>query len=135
MTMNHDTDAQQIREVIATWLRASAADDLETVLSLMAEDVVFLLPGRPPMRGRKEYAETSRSMIGKIRIAGTPDVQEIQVFGDYAYCWNFLSITITPVEGGAAVQRAGNVLSIFRREPDGRWVLFRDANMLTAAEA
>ena len=132
--MNPEKDAQQIREVIATWLRASAADDLDTVLSLMAEDVVFLLPGRPPMRGRAAYAEASRSMIGKIRIAGTPEIQEVQVFGDYAYCWNFLSITITPVDGGAPMQRAGNILSIFRREPDGRWVLFRDANLLTAVE-
>ncbi len=130
MTPGHDT--HQIRAVIATWIRASAADDLDTVLSLMAEDVVFLLPGRPPMRGRAAYAEASRSMIGKIKIAGTPEVQEVEVFGDYAYCWNHLSITITPVEGGAPMQRAGNILSIFRREPDGRWVLWRDANLLTA---
>jgi ketosteroid isomerase-like protein len=46
-------------------------------------------------------------MIGKVRIAGTPEVQEIQAFGDYAYCWNFLSITITPVEGGGPMHRAG----------------------------
>jgi uncharacterized protein (TIGR02246 family) len=61
--MKEDDDTQQIREVIATWLRASAADDLDTVLSLMAEDVVFLLPGRPPMRGRAAYAEASRSLV------------------------------------------------------------------------
>jgi uncharacterized protein (TIGR02246 family) len=133
--MSPEQDAQQIRDLIAAWLRASAADDLATVLSLMAEDVVFLLPGRSPMRGRAAYAEASRSMMGKLRIAGTPEVQEVQIFGDYAYCWNFLTITMTPVEGGAPMQRAGDVLSIFRREPDGRWVLFRDANLLTAVEA
>lgn len=132
--MNQTEDARQIRELIATWLRASAADDLETVLSLMADDVVFLLPGRPPMRGREEYAEASRAMIGKMRIEGTPEIQEVEVFGDYAYCWNFLSITVTPAEGGAPMHRAGNILSIFRREPDGRWVLFRDANLLTAVD-
>lgn len=132
--MSPQHDSAQIREVIATWIRASAADDLDTVLSLMAEDVVFLLPGRPPMRGRAAYAEQSRAMIGKVKISGTPDVQEIQVFGDYAYCWNNLSITIAP-EGGAPMHRAGDVLSIFRREADGRWVLWRDANLLTAAQA
>jgi ketosteroid isomerase-like protein len=52
------------------------------------------------MRGRHEYAEASRSMIGKMRITGTPEVQEVEVFGDYAYCWNHLAITITPVESG-----------------------------------
>ena len=41
-------------------------------------------------------------------------------------------MTATPPEGGDAMRRAGPVLSVFRREPDGRWVLFRDANLLAA---
>jgi len=45
----HD-DEQAIRELVATWLRASGAGDTETVLGLMAEDVVFLVPGHPPLR-------------------------------------------------------------------------------------
>jgi hypothetical protein len=32
------------------------------------------------------------------------------------------------------ITHAGPVLSVFRREPDGSWVLFRDANMLAAVE-
>src|SRR2546429_5300569 len=50
--MNEDQEKQKIREVIATWMRATAEGDLERVLSLMAEDVVFLLPGQAPMRKR-----------------------------------------------------------------------------------
>jgi ketosteroid isomerase-like protein len=42
-------------------------------------------------------------------------------------------VTATPTEGGDAMRRAGPVLSVFRKEPDGRWVLFRDANLLVAA--
>lgn len=37
-------DKQLIRDLIATWQRATAAGDLPQLLSLMAEDVVFLLP-------------------------------------------------------------------------------------------
>ena len=32
--------------------------------------------------------------------------------------------------GGAPVKRAGNTLSVLRKEAGGKWVLFRDANML-----
>jgi len=131
-------------------LRASADGDLGWILDFMAEDVVFLLPGQPPMRGRDAVAATFRSTIGKVRIEAKPDIQEIHIAGDYAFCWNQLSVTITPTAGGPpdrlsvfssecladvekaiTEQRAGPVLSIFRREPDGRWVLFRDAQMLT----
>jgi len=152
--MNEEQDKKAIREVIDTWLRASAEGDIDKILGLMAEDVVFLLPGQPPMRGRDAFAAGFRSIIGKVRIEGTADIQEIHIAGDYAFCWNQLSVTITPMTGGPpgrhsgpfskelvestteklATRRAGSVLSVFRREPDGRWVLFRDANMLTAME-
>ena len=46
------SDEQAIRDLIANWARASAAGDLPQILSAMSEDVVFLTPGNPPMRGR-----------------------------------------------------------------------------------
>ena len=128
--MHEDQDKEQIREVIATWLRASKSGDLETVLSLMAEDVVFLLPGRQPMRGREAFAAASRAADGKFSIDGVPDIQEIQIAGDFAFCWNHLSLTITPSDGGNPIRRAGDILSVFKKKPDGRWVLYRDANLL-----
>ena len=131
--MSDEADKQQIRDVIDRWISATAAGDLNTVLGLMADDVVFLLPGRPPMRGRESFAAASRSMEGKFRIEGRPEIQEIQIAGNFAFCWNYLSITVTPLAGGGGPQhRAGNILSVFRKEPDGHWVLFRDANLLAA---
>jgi uncharacterized protein (TIGR02246 family) len=129
--MNPEHEKQQIRDVIHQWIKASEANDLDMVLSLMAEDVVFLLPGREPMRGRAAFAEASRGNAGKFRIEGEPDIQEIHLAGEYAFVWNHLSITVTPLPEGEPKHRAGNILSVFRKEPDGRWVLFRDANLLT----
>ena len=130
--MSIEQDKQEIQNVITTWIKASAENDLDTVLSLIAEDVTFLLPGQPPMRGRAAFAAASKSMEGKMRIEGRPEIQEITIAGNYAFCWNHLSITVTPLPAGKPMHRAGNILSVFRREPNGRWVLFRDANMLTA---
>jgi ketosteroid isomerase-like protein len=47
-------DERAIREFVATWHRATASCDLPQLLALMAEDVVFLVAGQPPMRGRKD---------------------------------------------------------------------------------
>jgi uncharacterized protein (TIGR02246 family) len=132
--MNEELEKQKIRELIDTWLRASAEGDVERVLSLMAEDVIFLLPGLEPMRGRDAFAAASRSMTGKVRFEGKPDIQEIHLAGDYAFVWNYLDVKVTPLPDGLTKRRAGNILSVFRKEPDGRWVLFRDANMLVAVE-
>jgi hypothetical protein len=45
------TDAEQIRALTATWKSATAAGEFEKIRPLMADDVVFLLPGQAPMRG------------------------------------------------------------------------------------
>jgi ketosteroid isomerase-like protein len=42
-------------------------------------------------------------------------------------------VQITPQEGGATVRRAGNTLTVFRRGDDGKWRIWRDANMLAPA--
>jgi uncharacterized protein (TIGR02246 family) len=105
--MNAEEEKQKIREVIATWMRATVEGDLERVLSLMAEDVVFLFPGQPPMRGREAFAAASRSAVEHVRIEGLPEIQEIHIAGDYAFCWNHLSVTMTPLQGGAPKRREG----------------------------
>jgi uncharacterized protein (TIGR02246 family) len=132
-TVKDEPEKQKIRELIETWMRATRESNLELVLSLMADDVVFLLPGRPPMRGKDGFAAASRGASGKMKFEGKPEIQEIQIAGDFAFCWNYLAVTITPLEGGGApMSRAGHILSVFRKEPDGRWLLYRDANLLTA---
>ena len=125
------SDEQKIRDLVATWLRASAAGDLQTVLGLMAEDVVFLMPGQPPMRGREAFAAASRAMEGKFRMEGKNEIKEIHVEGNLAYCWTQLAVTVTPMAGGTSKRRSGHTLSVLRKEPAGNWVLIRDANMLT----
>ncbi|NTU84750.1 MAG: SgcJ/EcaC family oxidoreductase [Chloroflexales bacterium] len=122
-------DEQAIRALVARWLEASATGDLPALLSLMAEDVVFLTPGQPPIRGRDAFAADAQQ--GQYRIEASGEVREVQVNGDWAYCWSQLVVTVTPLETGSPVRRSGPTLTILRKEPDGRWVVFRDANMLT----
>jgi uncharacterized protein (TIGR02246 family) len=124
-------DEQAIRDVIALWHRATRAGDVETVLTLMAEDVVFLVAGQPPMRGRGAFERGLRGLLSNHRIESTGDVQDVEVSGDLAYSWAILNVRVVPVAGGDVVVRSGSTLSVFRRQPDGSWVLIRDANLLS----
>jgi len=126
-------DEQAIGDLIATWQSATAANDLPKILSLMAEDVVFLVPGQPPMRGRESFAAGFRKAVQQYHIQSTAEIQEIQITGDWAYCWNRLTVTMTPLQAGSPVRRQGYTLTIFRKQPDGAWVLYRDANLLSAS--
>ena len=52
-------DEQAIRELVSTWMKASEAGDANTVLSLMADDVIFMVPGREPF-GKEEFRALRR---------------------------------------------------------------------------
>src|SRR5205809_6508321 len=109
------SDDQAIRELIDTWLRAAAEGDLDKMLTLMAEDAVFLTPGNPPMRGKQDFAAAFRSVAAQLHIEGAADVQEIQVMGDWAYCWTRLTITMTPIADGTPAFQSGHTLTEMRK--------------------
>lgn len=126
-----ETDEQAIRQVVATWMEATRAGDIETVLGLMTDDVVFLVPGQPPMRGRAAFAAaaTGTAPGGRPQFDGQSEIQEVQVSGDWAFMWSRLTVVVTPPGGAPPVTRSGHTLSVFRKEA-GRWLLARDANLL-----
>jgi uncharacterized protein (TIGR02246 family) len=125
-----ETDEQAIRRLISTWLAASEAGDTERVLTLMADDVVFLMPGQEPMRGKSAFA-ASQAALKDFAIEAQSEIQEIKVLGDWAFCWTWLTVTVTP-NGAPPVKRAGHTLSVLRKQA-GAWVIARDANMLAAS--
>ncbi|HEY0800692.1 MAG TPA: hypothetical protein VGD54_07600 [Steroidobacteraceae bacterium] len=39
-----------------------------------------------------------------------------------------------PRDGGEATELAGHRITVYRKQPDGRWLLARDAHTLSVAE-
>lgn len=124
------SDEQEIRQLVSTWMAATKAGDVETVLSLMADDVVFLVPGQPVMR-KADFAVAARAQSGQEapQFDGTSEIQEIKILGDWAFMWTKLTVVVTPPGGVQSMTREGHTLSILRKQ-SGKWVLARDANML-----
>src|SRR3954452_10725076 len=106
------SDEQEIRQLVATWIEATKTGDIDTVLSLMADDVVFLVTGQPPMIGKAAFAAAMRAQSGQGRpkFEGKSEIQEIQVLGDWAYMWTKLKVVIAPPGGSAPITRAGHTL-------------------------
>ena len=121
-------DERAIRQVVDTWMNATRTSDLQTVLGLMTDDVIFMVPGREPF-GKKEFAAGADS-LEDTRVDGVSDIVEIQVLGDWAYLRNHIALTMTP-QSGTPVRRSGYTLTIMRKGADGRWRLARDANLVT----
>jgi hypothetical protein len=57
-------DERAIRDVIDLWMSASKKGDVATLLDLMTEDVIFMVPGREPFgqSAFREAAEANKRM-------------------------------------------------------------------------
>jgi uncharacterized protein (TIGR02246 family) len=125
------SDEQSIRDLIQTWLQASAENNLDVILSLMTDDVIFLRQGQTPMRGKQAFADAFAAVMGKFKTDTQSDVQEIHIDGNLAYCLSHLQVTMAPITiGTPPIHIAGNILSVLRKQENGNWLIYRDANML-----
>lgn len=120
-------DERAIRQLVDTWMSATRAGDTRTVLGLMTDDVVFMVPGSEPF-GKEAFAASAEGMSGAT-FDGRSDIRELNVLGDWAYLRSHIDLTVT-MPTGQTVRRAGYTLTILRKE-GGRWLLARDANLLT----
>ncbi len=90
-------------------MRASIAGDIDAVLDLMTDDVLFLVPGTPPF-GKAQFEAAMRAQSKSIRLDGSAQTLEIQLFGDHAMMRNRLTIEIHARRGDPS-----NALRHYRR--------------------
>jgi uncharacterized protein (TIGR02246 family) len=121
-------DARQIRELVASWIAASNGGDVAALMEMMTDDVIFMTPGRPPF-GKAEFAADSERMKG-VAIDARAEVQEIEVFGSRALIRNHIEVELAS-PGQAPKRMSGYAMTVLRKEPDGRWRVARDANLVT----
>lgn len=126
-------DERNIREVHSTWIHAVNAGDLVRLLTLMADDVVFLNPGQSPF-GRDGLSAHFSAARQQLQIHCISELEEVVVVGEVAYTRSRDTLSITRRAGGESTQLAGYRITVYRKQPDGRWLLARDAHTLSPVE-
>lgn len=123
-------DEHAIREVHMTWIDAVNAGDLDRLFALMTDDVVFLNPGREPF-GRNGFPAGFLAAHQQYLIHCISEPEEVTVAGDLAYTLSRDSLSLKSRAGGEDEHLAGHRITIYRKQPDGRWLLARDAHTLS----
>jgi uncharacterized protein (TIGR02246 family) len=126
-------DEREIREVHSTWISAVNAGDLGRLLSLMADDVVFLNPLKAPF-GREGFSANFSAAHQRVRVRCSSELEEVAVIGEVAYTRSRDALSVAPRAGGEATQFAGHRITVYRKQPDGRWLLARDAHTLSPVQ-
>ena len=126
-------DEKEIRELVDTWMAATKGGDLEKVLDLMTDDVVFLVPGHAPF-GKSAFAEASKAQSSaSVEFDGKSEIQEIKVLRDWAFVLTKLAVSATQPGHGKPIVRSGHTLSVLHKQ-GGKWRVARDANLLAESD-
>ncbi len=123
-------DERAIRNLFAAWGDASAARDVERLLTFITDDVVFLASGQEPIRGKAAFESLYRQVLGLYKFEQNWVFEEIQILGDWAYCWGRDSVVMTPLSGGTPIRARGMGLSVLRKVGH-RWLVARGINNMT----
>ena len=123
-------DEQAIRALHLTWINALNAGDLVGLLGSMADDVIFLGPGEMPS-GRDAFSPRFSAALDQVRITCISELQDVVVVGEVAYALSRDTLSVTPRAGGEEMRFAGYRSTVYRKQPDSRWLLARDTNTLS----
>ena len=125
-------DEKAIRELVDNWLEASKKHDVTTLLNLLDDDVLFIVPGREPF-GKEEFAAGNDAMKD-VKMEAVIDIKEVKVAGEWAWMRSFLKVSFKPVDGDT-MRLSGHILTILRKTAAGKWVIHRDANFVMPESA
>jgi ketosteroid isomerase-like protein len=119
-----DVAAHQAHDAYVT---AINSNNLETLLAVLTEDVVFLSAHEPAMVGKAAVRPWLEGYLEAFTTHWDKPVQEFVVTGDWAFERYTYKSADTPLAGGAVVEDTGWGLVIYHRDADGTWRVARDA--------
>jgi ketosteroid isomerase-like protein len=108
------------------YLKAINAGDINALAALTDDDHIAITPGRPPLVGKAANIAANGKAYQQFNIAETWTPVETVIDGALAYQRGSFTVAATPKAGGTARPVGGTFLRIYRRQPDGSWIMTRD---------
>lgn len=111
------------------WTRYSSAynsGDIDSWIALWADNGVQMPPGFPPVLGKEEIRKRNQAVLDRFTFDLRITNEEIGVADDWAFARGTYKATLTPKHGGERTHVDGKYLTIFKRQSDGSWKIYRD---------
>jgi ketosteroid isomerase-like protein len=115
--------AEEIARIRSEWAKLLHAKQLDPLMALYASDAVFLQPSGERITGKPAI----RDLCKKIMEAFTSDITlhgiDTEHSGDLAYDSGEYNEALIKLSDGSKAEVQGNYLMVFKRQPDGSWLI------------
>jgi len=102
-------------------------DNPDSVLAVMTDDLVIMPPNEPILNGKAAVRTWYAGLLTQVRTNSlTVTDREVQLNGDLATEVSAFEWVMAPVAGGPPIIDRGHYIQVWRRQPDGRWLLSRE---------
>ncbi len=120
--VDRDAEAQGLMQLSREWSTMVGAGDFEAAIDVWADDALMLPPDFPVLSGKSaisEYVAGTASIPG-FKISWEPDSAHISKSGDMAY---LIERNVIEMDGenGEKIVTHGKVVTVWRRDSQGRW--------------
>jgi uncharacterized protein (TIGR02246 family) len=109
-----------------TYVANMESGDVERYLSLWADDGIQLPPNAPQVYGKSNIRKRVAQVFDNFDASMSINTEEIVVVGNLGYTRGTYVLDLTPKAGGQPMHVDGKFLTIYRRQPDGSWLISRD---------
>lgn len=109
------------------YVAAINSNDLDELLGMLTEDVVFMAAHEPPFVGKEAVRPWLEGYLSAFKTSWDKPVHEFVVSGDWAFERYSYTSTDTPLDGGESLVDTGWGLVIYHYDADGVWRVARDS--------
>jgi uncharacterized protein (TIGR02246 family) len=119
-------DLKAIDSVRDAHVAALNAGEAQAWVAQFTDDGVQMPPNAPANLGRKAIEAWSQGFMAPFRLEFALGVDEVHVFGEWAFERGTYTISLHPKSGGAAMQDMGKHITIYQRTAGEGWRIARD---------
>ena len=128
-TTQHDSRSHDViaKEAHGAYVDAINSNDLESIMAVMTDDVVFMAPDTPRMVGKDAVRPWVAGYLEAFSTQWEKTTLEFVVCGEWAFEQYSYAHTDAARDSGELTVGAGKGLIVYRLEDDGVWRVARDA--------
>ena len=117
-----------VKDIFNVYSTANVSGDIESYLSLWDEKGIKMSPNRPSLYGKSAISKLKHKSAEKWEILTQNIIlEDAQEAGDYGFAHGTYTTSRKPKGGGTTMSAEGKFLTIFKKQANGSWKIFRDS--------